>query len=46
MKEVSHSMSVGYHADGSTFVIYVMYYIQKIQALYKFFLAQVIVQKR
>jgi hypothetical protein len=45
MKEVSYSMSVGCHADDNAFVMYVMFYVQKIQAVYKFFLEQVIVQK-
>jgi hypothetical protein len=45
MKEVSNSMSFGCHADDNAFVMYVMCYVQKIQAHYKYFLEQVIVQK-
>jgi hypothetical protein len=38
-------MSVSCHADDNAFVIYVMCCVQEIQALYKFFLQQVLVQK-
>jgi hypothetical protein len=45
MKEVSNSMSVSCHADDNAFVTYVMCCVHKIEALYKFFPEQVVVQK-